>query len=66
MKLNVLYQYMNNSYYAGRKIYNINSKIYYDQLRPYILKHDDVSIGSTYAKIIVFTRHEAEVYYILR
>jgi hypothetical protein len=67
MKLNVMHQYINNSHFTTKQIYNANtSKIYYDQLRPYIIKHDDVSIGSTKASIIVFTRHEAEVYYVLK
>lgn len=66
MKLNIMYNYINNSHFATRKAYNANkSNIYYDQLRPYILKHEDVEIGSTKASIRIFTRHEADVYYVL-
>jgi hypothetical protein len=66
MKLNVMHQYINNSHFETKKIYNVNSSpILYDQLKPFIIKHDDVAVGSTRASIIIFTRHEAEVYYVL-
>lgn len=66
MKLNVMHNYINNSHFAIRKAYNANTNtLHYDQLKPYILKHEDVEIGSTKASIRIFTRHEADVYYVL-
>lgn len=66
MKLSVKHNYMNNSHFATKMIYSVNSStILYDQLKPFIIKHEDVSIGATRASIIIFTRHEAEVYYVL-
>jgi hypothetical protein len=67
MKVRVRSQYQDNSAFAGRQIYNINGTgILYDQLAPSILQHEDVEINSTWGSVRLFTRDEADIYYVLR
>ncbi len=67
LKVKVLHQYQDSSRYAGRTVYNVGTTgILYDQLSPYIMKHENVEINSTWATLRLFTRHPVTVYYILR
>lgn len=58
MQVEVLHNYRNNSWFAGRKAYHINQTgyLFYDQLLPVIIQHYDDWVGSTSANVIVHTR----------
>ena len=67
MEVSVLQDYRNNSQFAGREVYHYNSTGYllYDKLLPLIIEHKDDFVGSTSANVIVHTREEATIAYLL-
>jgi hypothetical protein len=66
MKISVSYFYQNNSFYLNNKIFVKDEALAYDNIFPKIIAHTDVNISSTKAQIKISTRHEAQLYYILR
>lgn len=62
-----MHAYRNNTDFVGRTVYHYSNTGYilYDQLLPYIVSHRDEFVGSTSANLVVHTREEATIAYLV-